>query len=89
MNAIWMTMLGAFVGWLASLLMRTRTDQGIFMDVVVGIVGALLAGILLSPLSLISPTARFDFSMEAVGISLLGSAILLSVINLLRKRSVR
>ena len=41
---------GGILGWLASIVMRTDAQQGIVMNVVVGIIGAILGGLLLSGL---------------------------------------
>ena len=50
MNLIIFLIVGGIIGWLASILMRTDAQQGIILNVVVGIVGALLGGWFLSPL---------------------------------------
>src|SRR3546814_19389338 len=50
MNLILVIIVGGILGWLASLIMRTDAQQGILLNVVVGIVGAFLAGLILSPL---------------------------------------
>lgn len=89
MNIIWMIILGGVIGWLASLVMRTDAQQGIFLNVVVGIVGALLAGVLLSPFFNIRPITDGGFSIQALGISFLGAVILLAIINLFRRGRVR
>ncbi len=44
---IWV-IIGGIVGWLASLIMRTDAQQGILMNIVVGIVGAFLGGLIFS-----------------------------------------
>ena len=49
-NLILILIVGGLIGWIASIVMRTNAQQGIFLNVVVGIVGALLGGFLLSPL---------------------------------------
>ena len=43
---VWLVV-GGIVGWLASLIMRTDAQQGIILNIVVGIVGAVIAGLLL------------------------------------------
>ncbi len=50
MNLILVLIVGGLFGWVASIVMRTNAEQGILLNVVVGIVGALLAGFLLAPL---------------------------------------
>jgi uncharacterized membrane protein YeaQ/YmgE (transglycosylase-associated protein family) len=58
------------------------------MNIVVGIVGALLAGFLLNPLIGGGNIMSGDLSLSAIAVSLLGSVILLVILNMLRRRSV-
>lgn len=84
---IWIVM-GAVIGWIASMIMRTNAQQGLLLDIVVGIVGALLGGWLLSPLFGI-PSDLTTFNISSLLIALLGAIILLAIINLFRRGSVR
>jgi uncharacterized membrane protein YeaQ/YmgE (transglycosylase-associated protein family) len=59
------------------------------MDVVVGIVGAVLAGFLLSPVFGVSTINQANFSAASLLVSLLGSVILLAIVNLFRRGAVR
>ena len=88
MNFIIWLIVGGIVGWLASLVMRTDGQQGILLNIVVGIVGAFLAGLLISPLIGVG-TLNEGISVSSVGVSLLGAIILLGIINLVRRGSVR
>jgi uncharacterized membrane protein YeaQ/YmgE (transglycosylase-associated protein family) len=81
MNLIIWLIAGAFVGWLASLIMKTNAQQGLFLDIVVGIIGALVAGFLLTPLLGIGTINQADFSLPALLVSLLGAVILLAVVR--------
>jgi uncharacterized membrane protein YeaQ/YmgE (transglycosylase-associated protein family) len=76
------------VGWLASIIMRTDAQQGILLNVVVGIVGALLAGFIISPLIGVG-TINEGISIATFLISLLGAVILLAIVNLFRRGTVR
>ena len=89
MNLILWLIVGGLIGWIASLIMRTDAQQGIFLNVVVGIVGALLAGFLLAPLFGTGTINQSNFSLSALLISLLGSIVLLAIINLFRRGTVR
>jgi uncharacterized membrane protein YeaQ/YmgE (transglycosylase-associated protein family) len=89
MNLILWLIVGGLIGWIASHIMRTDAQQNIFLNIVVGIVGALLAGFLLSPLFGIGTINQNNFSLPALLISLLGSIVLLAIINLLRRGTVR
>jgi uncharacterized membrane protein YeaQ/YmgE (transglycosylase-associated protein family) len=90
MNIVIWLIVGGLIGWVASLLMRTDAQQGLILNVVVGVVGALLGGWLLAPLLGISTTInQNDFSLPSLGLSLLGAVILLAIINLVRRGSAR
>lgn len=73
------------MGWLASKIMRTDAQQGLILNVVVGIVGAFLAGLLFTG----GTINQAPLSIESFLISLLGAVILLGIVNLLRRGSLR
>jgi uncharacterized membrane protein YeaQ/YmgE (transglycosylase-associated protein family) len=85
MNIVIWLVIGGLVGWVASLIMGTDARQGIVLNVVVGIVGALLGGWLLSPLFGVSTINQNNFSLAGLGVSLLGAVILLAVVKLIRR----
>jgi uncharacterized membrane protein YeaQ/YmgE (transglycosylase-associated protein family) len=89
MNLIIWLVLGGVVGWLASLIMRTDGQQGIVLNVVVGVVGAFLAGWFISPLVGLGTINQNNFSLASVLVSLIGAVLLLAVVNLFRRGSVR
>lgn len=89
MNLILIIIVGGILGWLASMVMRTDAQQGIFLNIVVGVVGALVAGFLLNPLIGGGNIMAGDFSISALIVSFLGALVLLAVVNLLRRGSVR
>ena len=89
MNLIIWLIVGGLIGWVASLIMRTDGQQGIVLNVVVGIVGALLGGWLLSPLIGAGTLNQGDFSLPGLLVSLGGAVILLFIVNLIRRGSAR
>lgn len=89
MNIIIMLIVGGIIGWLASIVMRTDGQQGIILNVVVGIVGAMLAGFLLTPLLGGAPITSGAFDIRSLVVSFLGALVLLAVVNLIRRGSVR
>lgn len=89
MNFIIWIVVGGVLGWLASLVMRTDAQQGLILNVVVGIVGALLGGWLLAPLFGVGTINQGDFSIGALLVSFLGAVILLAIVNLLRRGTPR
>lgn len=80
---IWLVV-GGICGWLASLIMRTDAQQGILMNIGVGILGAILAGWVLG-----KGNINQGISIEAFLWSLIGAIILLALVNLVRKGRVR
>ncbi len=88
-NLIVWLVIGGVVGWIASMIMRTDAQQGLFLNVVVGIIGAALAGWLLSPIFGVGSINQGDFSLGGLVVSLLGAVILLAIVNLVRRGSPR
>jgi len=84
---VWL-IVGGVVGWLASIVMRTDAQQGILLNVVVGIVGALLAGFIVSPMLGVG-TINEGISLATFLVSLVGAIILLAIVNLFRRGRVR
>lgn len=84
---VWL-IVGGVVGWLASIIMRTDAQQGILLNVIVGIVGALLAGFIVSPLLGVG-TINEGITLATFLVSLVGAVILLAIVNLFRRGTVR
>ena len=86
---IWL-LFGALIGWLASIVMRTDAQQGALMNIVVGIVGAFLGGFLASMLGFGgSNINNNDFSLSGLLVAFIGAVVLLAIVNLVRRGSVR
>ena len=89
MNFLIWLLVGGILGWIASLVMKTNGQQGIILNVVVGIVGALIAGLVIAPMFGTGTINTSDFSVSGLLVSFLGAAILLAIVNLFRRGSVR
>lgn len=89
MNFIIWLIVGGLVGWVASMVMRTNGQQGMVLNVVVGIVGAFVAGLVLTPLLGIATINQNNFSLPGLLVSLVGAIILLAVVGLLRGSGAR
>lgn len=89
MNFILWLIVGGIIGWIASMIMRTDAQQGIFLNIIVGIIGALLAGWLITPLVGGTTINEGNFSLSGLVISLLGAIVLLAIVNLFRRGRVR
>jgi len=85
---LWLVV-GGLVGWLASLIMKTDASQGMFLNVVVGIVGAAIAGWIISPLVGLPSINDGSIGIASILVSLVGAVILLAIVNLFRRGSVR
>ena len=87
MNIIMWLVVGGVIGWAASAVMRTQ--EGLLLNVVVGIVGAALGGWFLSPLVGVSTINQSNFSAASLVVSFLGAIILLASVNLMRRSAPR
>ena len=88
MNIIIWLIVGGIVGWLASLIMKTDAQQGILLNIVVGIIGAFIGGWLVGPL-LGTGSINEGLSVMSFVVSLIGAIILLAIVNLFRRGRVR
>ena len=81
-NLIVWLVAGAVLGWIASMVMRTNAQQGIILNIVVGIIGSFIGGVL------------FGRNLSGGGLlgwisALLGAVILLAIVNFLRRGAIR
>jgi len=85
MNILIYLLAAALVGWLASEIMKDRAS--LLINIVVGIVGAFLAGFLISPLVGVPPiSVGGTFSIGTLLVSLVGAIIVIAIVHLLRRR---
>jgi uncharacterized membrane protein YeaQ/YmgE (transglycosylase-associated protein family) len=89
MNLLIWLVVGGVIGWIASMIMRTDAQQGMLLNIVVGVIGAMLGGWLISPLLGVGTINQSNFSIGSMVVSLVGAVILLAVVNLFRRGSVR
>ena len=89
MNFILWIVVGGIIGWLASLVMKTDAEQGMILNIVVGIIGALLGGWLLAPLFGTGTINQNDFSIASLLVSFIGAIVLLAIVNLVRRGTAR
>ena len=85
MGIIMWLVVGGVIGWLASMIMRTDAQQGIFLNIIVGIVGAFIGGLIISG----GNFGQVGLTIQSFLVSLLGAVILLAIVNLVRRGSVR
>jgi uncharacterized membrane protein YeaQ/YmgE (transglycosylase-associated protein family) len=82
MNFLIWLIVGGIIGWLASVIMHSQ--EGLLLNIIVGVIGALVGGWLISPLVGAGTINQGDFSVAGLGVSLLGAIILLAIVNLFR-----
>jgi uncharacterized membrane protein YeaQ/YmgE (transglycosylase-associated protein family) len=81
---IWLVA-GAAVGWVASMVMHTNAQQGTILNIVVGVIGAMIGGFLFGS----STINQNVFNVNALLVSLVGAVVLLAVVNLVQRGRVR
>ena len=84
MNLIIYLIAGAIVGYIASRIMRTNSQQGLLLDIVVGVVGAFLAGYFISPLMGIG-TINDAITLPTMLVTLVGSVVILWIVKMVRR----
>ena len=89
MGIIIAIIVGGVAGWLASIVMRRDASMGILLNVVVGIIGALIGGWLIAPLIGGSTGMSGGFDIMGFVAALIGAIILLAIVNLFRRGRVR
>ena len=79
---VWLVV-GGVVGWLASMVMRTDGQQGLLLNIIIGIIGSVIASFLFGGgINQVITVTTFVYS-------LIGAIILLALVNLVRRGSVR
>ena len=81
MNLIIWLVIGGVIGWLASIVMKTNAQQGMVLNVVVGIIGAVLGGWLMGR----GTINNADLSLPSLLVSFVGAVVLLAIVNLIRR----
>jgi len=84
MGLIMYLVVGGLIGWIASKIMKTDAQQGVFLNVIVGIVGAFLVGLVTSGGSI-----GAGITATSIVFSLIGAVVLLGAVNLFRRGSIR
>jgi uncharacterized membrane protein YeaQ/YmgE (transglycosylase-associated protein family) len=80
---------GALIGWLASIVLRSDAHQGLFVNIVVGLIGSLIGGWLIAPLLGAEMIHDGAFNVQSFVVSLIGAIALVAIVTLLRRRRSR
>lgn len=81
MGIIVWVIFGGLAGWIGSMIMNTDSQQGIILNVIVGIIGALLGGFIMS---LLGMGGVSGFNLYSFGVAILGAVVLLYIVQLIR-----
>jgi len=84
MNLIIYLIAGAIVGYIASRIMHTNSQQGLLLDILVGVIGAFLAGYFISPLLGVG-TINDAITLPTMLVTLIGSVVLLWIVKMVRR----
>ena len=73
---------GGLVGWIASMIMKTDAQQGLILNIIIGIVGAVIGGLIMN---LLGYGGVGGFTLYSFLVALLGAIILIAIINAIRR----
>lgn len=82
MSILWWIILGGLAGWLASVIMGTNRQQGCVLNVVVGIIGALIGGWIFS---ILGGRGVSGFNLYSLFVAVVGAVVLLALLRLVRR----
>lgn len=82
MGIIFWIIFGALVGWIASMIMKTNAEQGAILNIVVGIVGAVLGGWLMS---FFGGSGVSGFNFYSFVVAIIGAVVLIAIVKALRR----
>lgn len=74
--------LGGLAGWIASMIMGTDGSQGIFLNVVVGVIGAFVGGLVFNAFG---SAGVSGFNIYSLAVATLGAIVLLWLVRLFRR----
>lgn len=83
MSFILWLIIGALAGWIASIIMKTNAQQGLLLDIIVGIVGAFIGGYVVRFFG-VDPDANLIISLIT---AVVGAVILLAIIKAVRRNT--
>jgi uncharacterized membrane protein YeaQ/YmgE (transglycosylase-associated protein family) len=82
-NLIAWVIVGAIAGWLASIVMKTNSSQGLLMDIIVGVIGGFIGGFVLTQLGVGSGVTGIN--LTSILVAFIGAVILLGILRLVRR----
>jgi len=83
MGIILWIVFGGLVGWIASLIMGTDAQQGIVLNILVGIVGAIIGGWIMN---LLGESSVTGFNLYSFLVAIIGAAIFIMLLRVIRRK---
>jgi uncharacterized membrane protein YeaQ/YmgE (transglycosylase-associated protein family) len=83
MNILVWIVVGAIAGWLASMVMKTNRQQGLLEDIIIGIVGGFIGGVILNLLNVGGGVSGLN--VVSILTAFIGAVILLALIRVARR----
>ena len=77
--------IGGVAGWLASIVMKTNSQQGMLLDIIIGIVGAFIGGFLLDMLDITAGQTVSGFNFVSLITAFIGAVILIALLRMVRR----
>ncbi|MFA6585640.1 MAG: GlsB/YeaQ/YmgE family stress response membrane protein [Candidatus Paceibacterota bacterium] len=77
---IWIVF-GGLVGWIASLIMNTDAQQGIILNIIVGVIGAIIGGFIMT---FFGESGVTGFNLYSFLVAILGSIVLIAIVKFIR-----
>lgn len=79
--AVWI-IFGALVGWIASIIMHTNAEQGAVANILIGIVGAFIGGMISR---MLGGSGITGFNFSSAILSIIGAVVLIGLLRILRR----
>ena len=89
MGLVFLIVIGGMLGWLAAIIVRAETGPSRLRNILIGVAGALVTGLVVNPLIGGSDLLAGQYNVDSLLLALAGSAMLLLAINLWRDGELR
>lgn len=89
MGLVFLIVIGGMLGWLAAIIVRAESGAARLRNILIGIAGALVTGLVINPLIGGSDLLKGQYNIDSLLIALGGATIVLLAVNLWRDGELR